>query len=351
MSAIAVHTFKSRGARWAPALAALAGGAALAVAHERLQRNGGNRNSAPKNSTVLKGFMGGAAVNMAVPPEGKTYQDYQEVYNAIAKKVWDQDDADQGAGRFGLLTRLAWHAAGSFEKKGGTGGTYGGTMIYDPEATDAGNNGLEAGRDFLAEFLEMYPWMSRGDMWTLGGVVAVQEAGGPKIKWRPGRQNVTDRSKVPPNGRLPDATQGAGHVRDVFSRMGFNDVETVALIGAHCLGRCHTWRSGFDGPWGPSPNVFSNDFFVRLLQNWHVRKWDGVKQYEDDETNSYMMLPTDIALKEDLTFLKTVKKYAADQDVFFADFSKAFTKLLENGVKFPRGQKHMEFQTLDEQED
>jgi cytochrome c peroxidase len=26
-----------------------------------------------------------------------------------------------------------------------------------------------------------------------------------------------------PDGRLPDAAQGAGHVRDVFGRMGFDD--------------------------------------------------------------------------------------------------------------------------------
>ena len=31
--------------------------------------------------------------------------------------------------------------------------------------------------------------------------------------------------------------------------MGFNDQEIVALSGAHTLGRCHTDRSGFDGPW------------------------------------------------------------------------------------------------------
>jgi cytochrome c peroxidase len=51
------------------------------------------------------------------------------------------------------------------------------------------------------------------------------------------------------DGRLPDASQGARHIRDVFGRMGFNDQEMVSLIGAHAVGRCHTDRSGFDGPW------------------------------------------------------------------------------------------------------
>jgi catalase (peroxidase I) len=40
-----------------------------------------------------------------------------------------------------------------------------------------------------------------------------------------------------PDGRLPDAAQGAQHVRDIFYRMGFNDQEIVALLGAHALGR------------------------------------------------------------------------------------------------------------------
>lgn len=31
--------------------------------------------------------------------------------------------------------------------------------------------------------------------------------------------------------------------------MGFNDQEIVALNGAHTLGRCHSDRSGFLGPW------------------------------------------------------------------------------------------------------
>ena len=50
-----------------------------------------------------------------------------------------------------------------------------------------------------------------------------------------------------PSNRLPDASQGANHLRDIFYRMGFNDQEIVALAGAHALGRCHTDRSGFSG--------------------------------------------------------------------------------------------------------
>jgi hypothetical protein len=55
------------------------------------------------------------------------------------------------------------------------------------------------------------------------------------------------QAKVPENGRLPQAALGASHVREVFTRMGFDDKETMALIGAHCVGRCHVDRSGYHG--------------------------------------------------------------------------------------------------------
>lgn len=305
--------------------------------------NGGGNSSKIVTAGLFSSFP------IASIPQGKTAEDYQKVYNSIAEKVWSQDDKDQGSGRFGLLCRLAWHTSGTFDKNKKAGGSFGGSMIYDPESSDPENAGLEVGRDFLAEFKDIYPWISRGDLWTLGGVVAVQESGGPKIKWRPGRNDYTDKSKVPENGNLPDASKDGKYVKNLFARMGFDERETVALIGAHCLGRCHAHYSGYEGPWGPSSNMFTNDFFVRLMQEWHVKQWNGKKQYEDDETNSFMMLPTDMALKEESYFVKYVKMYAKDQDLFFKDFSNAFTKLLENGIDF-KGQKHMEFKTLDEQE-
>lgn len=343
MSAIALkHTASKRSGSRNYVMAGLATAGALAYFY--------NQNNKKRNTAKAALFGAASVSHVASIPSGQDFKAYQQVYNDIADKVRDEDDADQGAGRYGLLVRLAWHTSGTYTKKTNTGGSYSGTMIYSPESSDGGNAGLETGRDFLVEFNSKYPWISRGDLWTLAGVVAVQEAGGPKIKWRPGRVDQTNKAEIPKNGLLPDASQGASHVRSVFTRMGFTDQETVALIGAHCLGRCHTWRSGFDGPWGPSPNMFTNDFFVRLMQNWSIRKWDGPTQYEDDETKSFMMLPSDIALKDDKNFLKYVKIYAADEGKFFTDFSNAFTKLLENGVAYPKGAEHWEFQTLDEQD-
>lgn len=90
-----------------------------------------------------------------------------------------------------------------------------------------------------------YPQISYADLWTLAGVVAIKEMGGPSIPWRAGRTDIGEEvaaQKVPANGRLPDAMKKTDHLRDIFYRMGFNDQDIVALSGAHALGRCHTDR-------------------------------------------------------------------------------------------------------------
>lgn len=133
--------------------------------------------------------------------------------------------------------------------------------------------------------------------------------------------------------------------------MGFTDEEIVALSGAHGLGRCHKRFSGYDGPWTFSPTYFTNDFFKLLRdEKWHVKKWDGPKQYEDDTTKTLMMLPTDYVLVQDKDFKKLVDKFADDQDYFFAVFSKSFTTLLELGVDFKPNTPYFEFKRLDDQE-
>jgi cytochrome c peroxidase len=61
--------------------------------------------------------------------------------------------------------------------------------------------------------------------------------------------------------------------------MGFNDQEIVALSGAHALGRCHSNRSGFEGPWTFSPTILTNEFFKLLVnEKWNWKKWNGPKQ-------------------------------------------------------------------------
>lgn len=118
--------------------------------------------------------------------------DYQVVYDAIAERLIEEDDYDDGS--YGpVLLRLGWHASGTFDVATGTGGSNGATMRFAPEKEHGANSGLKAGRDFLEPIKEQYPWISYSDLWTLSAVCAVQEMGGPTIGWRPGRQ---DRGKT-----------------------------------------------------------------------------------------------------------------------------------------------------------
>lgn len=78
----------------------------------------------------------------------------------------------------------------------------------------------------------------------------VQVAGGPKIDMLYGRSDLPeeqcgDTDGLPAgNAPFPDSDGPAGHLRNVFYRMGFNDQEIVALSGAHTLGRAFKNRSG-----------------------------------------------------------------------------------------------------------
>lgn len=261
--------------------------------------------------------------------------DYNKVREEIAAilDVEDYDDGSVGP----IFVRLAWHASGTYCAKDGSGGSNGATMRFSPEADHGANAGLGVARGILERIKRDNPGISYGDLWTLAGVVAIEEMGGPQCAWRPGRVDAADASACTPDGRLPDAAQGASHLRDIFYRMGMNDQEIVALTGAHALGRCHPDRSGFSGPWTRSPTTFSNSFFTELLQGkWTPKKWSGPHQYENED-GALMMLPADMSLLADPEFKKWVDIYAVDEDRFFKDFASAFTKLEESGVPFKNG--------------
>lgn len=222
-----------------------------------------------------------------------TTQEFKPDYKAVRAAIEDVlDDEDYDDGSYGpVLVRLAWHTSGTYDGKSGKGGSNGSTMRFEPESAWGANAGLSAARDRLEPVKKQFPWISYADLWTLAGAVAIEAMGGPEIKWRPGRADHEEgKYEALPDGLLPDAAQGQKHVRDVFYRMGFNDQEIVALVGAHALGRCHPDRSGYKGPWTFSPTTFSNAFFTELKGKWHKKKWNGPLQYED-KSGDLMMLP------------------------------------------------------------
>lgn len=248
--------------------------------------------------------------------------DYTAVRKAI-EDVLEKEGYDDGS--YGpLLVRLAWHSAGTYDANKNKFGSDGATMRFSPESNHGANAGLGIARDLLEPIKAKFPGCTYADLYTLAGGVAIEAMGGPKISWRNGRSDAKDESSCPPDGSLPDASQGAAHIRTVFNRQGFNDREIVALSGAHSLGRCHTDRSGFKGPWSRAPTTFSNEYFRLLLEEtWTPKQWSGPFQYENSKSGSdLMMLPTDLALIGDAKMRRYVEAYAADEQLFFRDFAK-----------------------------
>lgn len=188
-----------------------------------------------------------------------------------------------------MLVRLAWHSCGSYGKKANDGGSDGGTIRFCPEINHGGNAGLKHAIGCLAPIKENNPGASWADLIVYAGVVAIENMGGPSAGFTPGRTDAPSPGTAPtkdkrftPDDRLPDAAQGAQHLRDVFYRMGFNDQEIVALSGAHAIGRCHTDRSGFWGPWTYGEAAFSNDYYKFLLE----KKWTVKKTHEARATGT-----------------------------------------------------------------
>ena len=142
------------------------------------------------------------------------------------------------------------------------------------------------------------PNLSQADLWTLAGASAVEFLGGPAVPHKLGRGDAPMGTATPPNGRLPDASQGAqvrpclasraaaANIVSALARrflphglqrqrhrcaqvsrsivrvfVHCNNAMRLFCSGAHTLGRCHLVRSGFDGKWTANPLVFDNSYF------------------------------------------------------------------------------------------
>lgn len=107
-----------------------------------------------------------------VPEKTKTI-DYQKIYYQIADILEDNDWDDGSNGP--VFVRLAWHAAGTYDKESKTGGSNGATMRFSPESDHGANAGLSYARDKLEPIKKQNPDITYSDLWSLAGVAAIQE--------------------------------------------------------------------------------------------------------------------------------------------------------------------------------
>ncbi|WOL02347.1 ascorbate peroxidase [Canna indica] len=239
-----------------------------------------------------------------------------------------------------ILVRLGWHDAGTFDKNiedwpkcGGANGS----LRFEIELKHAANAGLVNALKLLQPIKDKYSGITYADLFQLASATAIEEAGGPKIPMKYGRVDVSGPEQCPDEGRLPDAgpPSPAGHLRNVFYRMGLDDKDIVALSGAHTLGRSRPERSG----WGKGETKYTKDGpGAPGGQSWTVKwlKFDNsyFKDIKERKDEDLLVLPTDAALFEDAHFKVYAEKYAEDQNAFFKDYAVAHAKLSNLGAKF-----------------
>ncbi|XVE60308.1 hypothetical protein DITRI_Ditri05aG0118200 [Diplodiscus trichospermus] len=210
-----------------------------------------------------------------------------------------------------ILVRLGWHDAGTYNKnieewpqRGGANGS----LRFEVELKHAANAGLVNALELIQPIKDKYSGVTYADLFQLASATAIEEAGGPKIPMKYGRVDVSGPNECPEEGRLPDAgpPSPAGHLRDVFYRMGLNDK-----------------KDGPGAPGGQSWTVqwlkFDNSYFT------------DIKAKKDEDL---LVLPTDAVLFEDPSFKVYAEKYAEDQETFFKDYAEAHAELSNLGAKF-----------------
>merc|ERR1719493_487841 len=105
--------------------------------------------------------------------------------------------------------------------------------------------------------------------------------------------------------------------------------------GGHAFGGCHASRSGFNGYWTATPDRWTNDYFLQLL-NTEYEPYEvpetGNPQYMDKASGKLMMLKTDLALASDPEFRKWVEIYANDMDRLTEDFKASWEKLMNRDM-------------------
>ncbi|TPX53188.1 hypothetical protein CcCBS67573_g09745 [Chytriomyces confervae] len=253
-----------------------------------------------------------------------------DVYNTIVQ-----------GGHAPAVVQLAWLDASS------TGGPHAELRLGDNSTTI----------QLLESIKKKHAGITHADLWSYAAAVAVSNSGGPTINWRPGRNDALIRT--PDHVSLqPNPTADPASIRGAFSSIGMDDKETVALMGAHCMGthslqlfrissviftpkestgNAHLNVSGYVGSWTQTPLFVTNQYFTQLTKNSTYRQetitsLDNTTRMQYSDNSGRFMLPSDMALTQDRIYLSHVQNYASNLTAFLSDFNLAFSKLLEVGV-------------------
>lgn len=197
----------------------------------------------------------------------------QDAIDAARKEIIKIIDFDKPLGY--KFVRLGFHDC--------VGGCDGCVDLLNPD-----NKGLEVAITVLEPIVAEFAvnGVTRPDIWTLAALTyADRHQGRPRIafpfKWygRPTCEtlytvcrNVTEE-EVPcsatqgPHRALPSSNLDTHGILDYFDKtFGLDAQETVALMGAHTLGKVQRTNSGFVGDgWDSDPSLLDNAYFTGLV--------------------------------------------------------------------------------------
>ncbi|XP_065657823.1 putative ascorbate peroxidase [Hydra vulgaris] len=227
--------------------------------------------------------------------------------------------------------------------------------------------------------------ISRADFYALCAVVALNRSTfdtpdkytGLSI-FKVGRKDCTLSPAEDSDARYPKGTDGMNNTFQYFKDFGFNQTETIILLGAHTLGRCSLSNSGYDGAWVDNrfskvskkainplapTSVLDNSYYNMMVSipPWkqfetsaHKMQWQ-----EPNSTSTSILLNADMAIFYDLEptddigtsdcrlstpsspkISKTrvcnpsvgsgiTKLYATNNAQFIADFAIVFNRMIE----------------------
>ena len=328
-------------------------------------------------------------------------------------------------GHYGpFFIRMAWHVAGTYRTGDGRGGAGTGAQRFSPLNSWPDNGNLDKARRLLWPIKQKYGQkISWADLFVLTGNVALESMGlktygfgggradiwepeqdiywGPEGEWLADERYSGDRQlEAPlaavqmgliyvnpqgPNGN-PDPLASARDIRETFSRMAMNDVETVALIaGGHAFGKAHgaadpdqfvgaspeggsiedqgfgwknsfssgkgvhTITSGIEGAWTMTPTQWDNNYFENLFgfdweltrstagaHQWTPKFAAGLNTVPDahDPTirHAPMMTTADLALRMDPIYEPISRRFLENPAELSDAFAKAWYKLMHRDM-------------------
>lgn len=198
------------------------------------------------------------------------------------------------------------------------------------DLSNADNNGLDIPISALDSIVQKYTvqqstGLSRADIWALAALTSADISQGSTRVDMPfswfGRVDCQGSATGGPQRVLPSPDVTTAEILNYFSsNFGFNEEQTVALMGAHTLGASHRQNTGFNGQWVSQNLVLSNSYYQNLVggssglfdseatmattSNWTDNliinsDLSGIPDRWQWEQNGLIMLNADIALVRD----------------------------------------------------